>query len=52
MYYPPAIAAKLILEGKITSTGVCIPSTKEMYEPILEEMEAFGFSFKKETIIL
>jgi saccharopine dehydrogenase-like NADP-dependent oxidoreductase len=49
---PPAIAAKLILEGKITSKGVCIPSTKEMYEPILEEMETFGFSFKKETIEL
>lgn len=49
---PPAIAAKLILEGKFTSTGVCIPSTKEMYEPILEEMETFGFSFKKEVIVL
>jgi saccharopine dehydrogenase-like NADP-dependent oxidoreductase len=49
---PPAIAAKLILEGKITNKGVCIPSTKEMYEPILEEMETFGFSFNKETIVL
>ncbi len=49
---PPAIAAKLFLEGKIKSTGVCIPSTKEMYQPILEEMETFGFSFKKETIML
>ena len=49
---PPAIAAKLILEGKITKKGVCMPSTKEMYEPILEEMETLGFAFKKETIIL
>ncbi len=49
---PPAIAAKLILEGKITGKGVCIPSTKEMYQPILAEMETFGFSFNKETIIL
>ena len=49
---PPAIAAKLILEGKITRKGVCMPSTKEMYEPILKEMETFGFSFKKETIVL
>jgi len=49
---PPAIAAKLILEGKITSKGVCMPTTKEMYEPILAEMESFGFSFKKETIVL
>ncbi len=49
---PPAIAAKLILDGKITETGVCMPSKKEMYEPILEEMETFGFSFRKETISL
>jgi saccharopine dehydrogenase-like NADP-dependent oxidoreductase len=49
---PPAIATKLILEGRISSKGVCIPSTREMYEPILDEMETFGFSFKKETIVL
>ena len=49
---PPAIAAKLILEGEIKSTGVCMPSTKEMYEPILAEMETLGFLFKKETIVL
>ena len=49
---PPAIAAKLILEKKITRKGVCMPSTKEMYEPILEEMETLGFSFKKQTVIL
>jgi saccharopine dehydrogenase-like NADP-dependent oxidoreductase len=49
---PPAIAAKLILEGKIKAKGVCMPTTQEMYEPILKEMETFGFSFKKKTIIL
>ena len=42
---PPAIAAKLILEGKITGKGVRIPAEKEMYEPVLAEMETFGFSF-------
>ena len=49
---PPAIATKLILEGKITSKGVCIPSTKKMYEPILAEMSTFGFSFREETMAL
>lgn len=49
---PPAIAAKLILEGKITKTGVRMPSTNDMYEPILKEMETFGFAFKKDTIEL
>jgi len=48
---PPAIAAKLLIQGKIASKGVCLPSSKEIYEPILEEMETFGFAFKKETII-
>ena len=47
---PPAIATKLILEGKIKGNGVCIPKTKEMYQPILEEMESYGFAFKKEII--
>ncbi len=49
---PPALATKLILDGKIRSKGVCMPLTKEMYQPILTEMETFGFSFKKETISL
>ncbi len=49
---PPAIATKLIIDGKISNTGVLMPSTKELYEPILEEMETFGFAFKKETILL
>ena len=49
---PPAIATKLILDGAIKNTGVCMPLTKDMYEPILKEMEMLGFAFKKETIIL
>ncbi|MFH1320989.1 MAG: saccharopine dehydrogenase C-terminal domain-containing protein [Bacteroidota bacterium] len=49
---PPAIAARLILEGEITGKGVHMPSTPEMYEPILKEMSTYGFSFKKETVQL
>jgi len=47
---PAAIAARLILEGKISAKGVRMPSTPEMYEPILEEMSTFGFTFKKTVI--
>lgn len=36
---PAAIATKLILEGKITTPGVQIPVTKEIYEPVLNELE-------------
>jgi saccharopine dehydrogenase-like NADP-dependent oxidoreductase len=46
---PLGIAAKLILNGVITSTGVQIPTTKEIYEPVLKELEAYGVVFKEIT---
>ena len=49
---PVAIAARRILEGKVKRTGVCMPVTPDLYQPILEEMSTFGFSFKRETIVL
>ena len=49
---PAAIAARLILEGKITGKGVRMPALPKMYEPILKEMSDYGFSFKKTTIIV
>jgi saccharopine dehydrogenase-like NADP-dependent oxidoreductase len=42
---PVAIAAKLILEGKITATGVQIPLIKEVYTPVLKELEDYGVKF-------
>lgn len=44
---PVAIATLLILNGKIKSTGVLIPIQKEVYEPILSELEQFGIIFKE-----
>ena len=47
---PVAIATLSILNGKITTPGVQIPITKEVYEPILKELEAHGIVFtEKET---
>ena len=43
---PAAIAARHILENKITVKGVHIPVLKEIYAPVLEELETFGFKFK------
>ncbi|CAM2067719.1 Saccharopine dehydrogenase NADP-binding domain-containing protein [Sulfidibacter corallicola] len=40
---PTAIAARLILEDRITQKGVLIPVAREIYVPILEEMERLGF---------
>ena len=36
---PAAIATKLILNGQIGLTGVHIPVAKEIYKPVLEELE-------------
>ncbi len=46
---PAAIASALVLEGKITGTGVHIPVTPDIYEPILNELETVGISFKEES---
>lgn len=42
---PLAISAKLILQEKIKARGVTIPTTKEIYEPVLAELESLGVKF-------
>ena len=44
---PLGIGCKLILNGTIRSTGVQIPTTKNIYEPVLQELEAEGVCFKE-----
>ncbi|PLX12366.1 MAG: saccharopine dehydrogenase [Marinilabiliales bacterium] len=44
---PAAIAAKLILIEEITCTGVHIPIRKDIYEPVLKELEEYGILFKE-----
>lgn len=39
---PAAIAVDLILRGEITATGVQIPVTPDLYEPILAGLETLG----------
>ncbi|GAL83027.1 saccharopine dehydrogenase [Sporocytophaga myxococcoides] len=43
---PLGIAAKLLLEGKIKLTGVHVPISRELYYPILRELEQEGIIFK------
>ena len=45
---PLAIAAKLYLTGNLHLKGVQIPIHKEIYEPILVELENHGIIFKEE----
>jgi len=44
---PVAIAALAILNKKITTPGVQIPIQKEVYQPILKELESHGIVFKE-----
>ncbi|MBA7672095.1 hypothetical protein ES703_80267 [subsurface metagenome] len=42
---PLGIAAKLILNGQISVKGVCIPTIKEIYDPVLNELKEHGVTF-------
>ena len=42
---PAAIAAKLILNGEIKSPGVLFPWTKEVYDPVLDELSELGITY-------
>jgi saccharopine dehydrogenase-like NADP-dependent oxidoreductase len=47
---PVAMATLLILNGKITTPGVQIPIHKEVYVPILKELEEYGVVFKEQAM--
>lgn len=44
---PLGIGAKFILNNTIQSTGVQIPISKEIYEPVLSELSKYGIEFKE-----
>ncbi len=44
---PAAISTRLILEKKISLTGVHIPVIPEIYEPVLEELKKMNISFQE-----
>lgn len=47
---PLAIAARHILLGKIHTPGVQIPISKEIYEPMLQELSEYGISFSEKEV--
>ncbi|WP_054852530.1 saccharopine dehydrogenase family protein [Olleya sp. ITB9] len=47
---PVAIATLAILNKTITTPGVQIPITKEVYTPILKELEEYGITFKEKHV--
>lgn len=46
---PVAIAARMILEGRITQAGVLRPMTRDIYDPVLMELESLGIACVEET---
>lgn len=44
---PAGIATRLILAGGFTAVGVHIPVLREMYEPVLEELEERGIALQE-----
>ena len=49
---PLGVFAKLVMEGQIRETGVQIPVTKGVYEPVLKELERYGVRFEEQEIEL
>jgi saccharopine dehydrogenase-like NADP-dependent oxidoreductase len=47
---PVAIATLKILKGEINTPGVQLPITKEVYTPILKELEEYGIIFKEKKV--
>ncbi|OFY56754.1 MAG: hypothetical protein A2Y87_03010 [Bacteroidetes bacterium RBG_13_46_8] len=46
---PLAIALKMLLNGQIRLTGAHIPTHKEIYEPVLKELEMVGIKFNEKS---
>ncbi|CCG54539.1 Probable saccharopine dehydrogenase [Flavobacterium indicum GPTSA100-9 = DSM 17447] len=47
---PVAIATLRILKGEIKTPGVQLPISKEVYEPILKELEEYGVIFNEKEV--
>ena len=47
---PFSIVTLSILNGKIETLGVQIPITKEVYQPILKELENCGVTFQEKEV--
>jgi saccharopine dehydrogenase (NAD+, L-glutamate forming) len=49
---PVAICAKMILNNEISLKGVQVPVMKEVYQPVLNELELYGITFVEKEIEL
>ena len=47
---PLGIAARHILNGNISARGLHIPTSREIYEPVLNELETYGIRFDEQVV--
>ncbi|EDQ85999.1 uncharacterized protein MONBRDRAFT_34020 [Monosiga brevicollis MX1] len=49
---PCGMAVQLVLDGKITKKGVFAPLTPDIYEPLIQQLEAEGICCKEELALI
>ncbi|KAI3371641.1 hypothetical protein L3Q82_023596 [Scortum barcoo] len=49
--YPAAIAARMVLDGEITTKGLVVPLTKEVYGPALARLKEEGLHFISKSTV-
>ncbi|CAK6980220.1 alpha-aminoadipic semialdehyde synthase%2C mitochondrial, partial [Scomber scombrus] len=49
--YPAAIAARMVLDGDISTKGLVIPMTKEIYAPVLTRLKDEGLNFMSKSTL-
>ncbi|KAF3706121.1 Alpha-aminoadipic semialdehyde synthase, mitochondrial LKR/SDH Lysine ketoglutarate reductase [Channa argus] len=47
--YPAAIAARMVLDGEITTKGLVVPMTKDIYGPALDRLTKEGLHFMSKS---
>ena len=47
---PMGIAAKLVLNGEMKLKGLLLPVKREIYGPVLKELERFEIRFKEQSL--
>jgi saccharopine dehydrogenase (NADP+, L-glutamate forming) len=48
---PVAMAVRRLLKGQLQRTGVCVPVTTDIYDPLLEELAGYGIRFTEKEIV-
>jgi hypothetical protein len=49
---PLGIAAKRLLQSKIAARGVIIPTIREIYDPVMAELEQFDIRLTENEILV